>query len=304
MPPSDVVGLPPTVFKKVMMQNQVDGIRCPPHAVHELYADPECRTLLKSLKYILSLGAALDRTIGDDLAQYVRLTPLIGSTETGDHVSLRPADRKLWYTYEFVPQNRHRFVASDTGNGLYELVLDRPKHIKASIFQAAFWNPAFDGLDYLETKEMYKPIQDVDGRTRWTFASRKDDLTKLDWLAKFHAQDVENGIQENFDVQSVLVGGEGRPTPYVVVEVKEGALDKKSEKQLLDELYQGVIVGSNKANVSEIKIPKETIIIAKQDKPFKRNLKQVVLRKDVEKDYHDEIEEAYARLEGATSRSG
>ena len=296
MPPPDVVGLPPDVFKKIVALNHVEGIRSPPHTIHTLYADPESRALLKSLKFILFMGAALDRAVGDDLCQHVRLTPLIGSTETGDQLSLRPASRELWYTHDYVPQNGHRFVASDVVDDLYELVLDRPKHIKASIFQPAFWNPAFNGLNTVETKEMYKPIKDIDGRTRWIFASRKDDLTKLDWLAKFHAQDVESRIQRHPDVQSVLVGGEGRPTPYVIVEVTEGVLSRKSEEQLLDELYAGVIAGSNEANVQEIKIPKETVIIAKQGKPFKRNFKQVVLRTDVERDYMDEIEAAYARL--------
>jgi hypothetical protein len=303
MLPPDVVGLPPDVFKKVVKMNRVDGITSPPHSIHGLYADPESRALLKSLKFILYLGAALDRTIGDDLCQHVRLTPLIGSTETGDQLSLRPADRKLWYTHDYVPQNRHRFVVSDVADDLYELVLDRPKHMKASIFQPAFWNPAFDGIECIETKEMYKPIKDLDGRTRWIFASRKDDLTKLDWLAKFHAQDVEGRIQQHPDIQSVIVGGEGRPTPYVIVEAKEGTLDGKSEEQLLDEVYTSVIKGSNEASIKEIKIPKETIIMAKPDKPLKRNFKQVVLRKEVEKDYLDEIEDAYARLKIGTTIS-
>lgn len=97
-------------------------------------------------------------------------------------------------------------------------------------------------------------------------------------------------------MQGVFVGGEGRPTPYVIVETKEGVLDRKSEEQLLEELYASAIAGTNEADIDEIRIPKESVIIAKKEKPFKRNLKSVVRRKEVEQDYLEEIEQAYLQL--------
>jgi acyl-coenzyme A synthetase/AMP-(fatty) acid ligase len=310
MPPSDIAGLTPGIFKKVMRMNQVDGIKCPPHTIVQLYSDPEVRVLLKSLQFIMYLGAALDRAVGDDLCEHARLTPLIGSTETGDQLSIRPANRKLWYTHDFVPENGSRMVripqsgtACDGSDDLYELILERPKNSGTSIFQPAFWNPAFDGLSRIETKEMYAPITDVDGRTRWVFSARKDDLTKLNWLAKFHAQDIEARIQQHTAVQSVCVGGEGRPTPYVIVEAREGVLDNKRKEQLLEELYANAVVRTNEADIDEIRIPKETVLLAKKEKPLRRNLKQVLLRKQIEVDYLVEIEEAYARLEKQTARA-
>jgi acyl-coenzyme A synthetase/AMP-(fatty) acid ligase len=307
MLPPDTLSPSPALFKKVMSMNKVDGIKCPPPTIHTLYEDPEARAMLKSLSFIMYLGAALSRPIGDDLCQYTRLTPLIGSTETGEQISARPADRKLWYTHDFVAENGNKMVPIDTTGEdlgeLHELVLERSAAEQGSIFQAAFWNPAFDGLDRIETKELYTPIPDSDGRTRWVFTARKDDLTKLSWLAKFHAQDIETRIQKHPDIKAVCVGGEGRPAPYVIVETKEGVLDGKSEEQLLDDLYKTTIVGTNEADITEIRIPKETVFIAKKEKPFRRNLKQVVLRKGVEEDYREEIEQAYSRLEKAQAGS-
>jgi len=115
-------------------------------------------------------------------------------------------------------------------------------------------------------------------------------------LAKFNAQDIESQILQHPDVQRVVVGGEGRPTPYVIMQAKEGVLDRKSEAQLLDELYEQVISGTNKADIHEISIPKETLLLAKKEKPFQVNLKQVVQRKAVEQDYLEEIEQAYLRM--------
>ncbi|EDU51351.1 conserved hypothetical protein [Pyrenophora tritici-repentis Pt-1C-BFP] len=189
------------------------------------------------------------------------------------------------------------------GEDLHELVLEAPKDGRMNPFQLAFWNTAHRHLDRIETKELYRPVTDSDARTRWEFSARKDDLTKLNWLAKFNAQDIEKRILLHSDVEQVLVGGEGRPTPYIIMQAKVGVLDRKSEAQLLEELYEHIVTGTNKADIDEIRIPKETLLLAKKEKPFQVNLKQVVQRRAVEQDYLGEIEQAYMRLENERKSS-
>ena len=298
MLPQGETSLTPKTFKKIIKMNKVDGMRCPPHTITTLYDDPASKELLRSLEFVVYLGAPLNQAIGDDLCQYTRLSPAIGSTENGDQLSLRPANRRLWYTHEYVPENGHKMVPLEVpGEDLHELVLEAPTDGRMNPFQLAFWNTAHRHLDRIKTKELYRPVIDSDARTRWAFSARKDDLTKLSWLAKFNAQDIEGRILQHSDVERVLVGGEGRPTPYVIMQAKEGVLDRKSEAQLLDDLYKQVISGANKADINEISIPKETLLLAKQEKPFHVNLKQVVQRRAVEQDYMEEIEQAYLRLE-------
>ncbi|KAJ4377182.1 hypothetical protein N0V83_000005 [Neocucurbitaria cava] len=296
LPPSDSIGLPPDVFKKIMALTPAEGIKCPPHTIHQLWEDAESKKLLKSLEFITYLGAALDQAIGDELCQHVRLSPLIGSTETGDQMSICPLDRKLWYTHSFVPENGSEMVAVEGTNGLHELILNLRKDASTKQFQSSCWNPAFKGLKRVETKELYTPITDRDGETRWIFTARKDEMTKLNWLAKFHAHDIESRILRHPDLQSVLVGGEGRPVPFIIVEAKQSALNGRSEEQLLDSVYESVVVDTNKTDTAEIRIPRETLILAKTEKPFKRNQKEVVLRREVEKDYAHEIEAAYRKF--------
>ncbi|KAF2107873.1 hypothetical protein BDV96DRAFT_505460 [Lophiotrema nucula] len=303
IPPADATSFGPSVFKKLMQMNMIDGIMCPPLTITQLYKDPESQALLKRLDYIIYVGASLDKSIGDDLSMHTKITSVIGSTETGPQVDLTYTDRKLWHTHAYVPENGNRMVpiershtVSDSSADLYELVLDRPKE-GANLYQAAWWNPMWNGRNTIETNELYTPVKDSDGQTRWVFTARKDDLTKLSWLQKFHAHDIETQIKQHADVAEVLVGGEGRPAPFVIVEMNEGVLKDKGANRLLDELYNGVIAQSNEKDLDEIRIPKETVMIAKAEKPFKMSFKQTVKRKDVEKDYSQEIEEAYARLE-------
>jgi hypothetical protein len=192
-------------------------------------------------------------------------------------------------------------VESDEGlsSEVYELVLERPSNVEDYYFQAAYYNPDLLGLDRIETKDLFtpSPIKDTDGRTRWVYAGRKDDLTKLNWLAKFHAQGIEERIQQHPDVEGVCVGGQGRSAPWVIVEAKQDALANLEEVRWLDRLYKSVIADANKAGIDEVRIPRETVLIAKKEKPLTRNLKQVVQRKQVEKAYEEEIEHAYLRFE-------
>ncbi|KAH7400933.1 hypothetical protein DE146DRAFT_611638 [Phaeosphaeria sp. MPI-PUGE-AT-0046c] len=298
--PSDATSITPAVFKRLMSFNIIESIKCPPQTIVTLYEDLESRALLKSLKSLLYVGAALDRSIGDDLCEHTRMTPLIGSTETGDQISIRPMSRKLWYTHSFVPEIGNTMIpidsTDDTTSDIHELIIERTEDGADNVFQPAFWNPTFNGVDRIETKELYKPVTDLDGTTRWVFSARKDDLTKLSWLAKFHAADIESRIQQHPDVKSVFVGGEGRPAPYVIIEVKEGVLGCKTGEQVLEDVYATAIMKTNGVDIKEIRIPKETVLIATKDKPFRRNLKQVVMRKAVEEDYCNEIEQAYLQL--------
>ncbi|KAI4692726.1 uncharacterized protein J4E88_001094 [Alternaria novae-zelandiae] len=245
-----------------------------------------------------------DKTFGEAKWDEIVIIHTSGTTDSPcvmmprDEVSLTPNLFK-----KIMSMNRIegiRMVPLDAGSDdLHELILEQVGDGRTNPFQTSFWNTAHRFLERIKTKELYRPVKDSDGRTRWAFSARKDDLTKLSWLAKFHAQDIERRILQQPDVQNVLVGGEARPAPYVIVQAKEGVLDGKSEVQLLDELYDGVVAATNKADLNEIRIPRETVMIAKKEKPLKVSLKQLVQRKAVEQDYSEEIEQAYVQLENS-----
>lgn len=68
LPPPDVVGLPPDVFRKLLRLNyKVDGLMGFPYTIVDIFKDESTRESLKSLEVIMYLGAALDREVGDTL---------------------------------------------------------------------------------------------------------------------------------------------------------------------------------------------------------------------------------------------
>ncbi|KAK1473437.1 hypothetical protein CABS01_04099 [Colletotrichum abscissum] len=311
-PPPDVVGLPPAIFQKLLRLNKVDGLMGFPFTIVDLYNNEEARESLKSLEFITYLGSALDRVVGDALCEHTRLNSVMGATESGGRFSLHPIDRKLWYSFQFIPEHHVRLVKLEgsgeaLGDGddsdVYQMFIDRPPDGGPSIYQCAFWNyKMFKDVETIDTKELWRPVKDSDGSTRWESVARTDDWTKLIWMAKFHAQDIETKVARYPGVKHVMVGGAGRIAPYVLIEVKEDLLERNHE-ELLDDIYEKTIVGHNEISAKAVAIPRQTVFLASKEKPIKLTVKQLVLRREVEKDYKEEIEDVYKTLEAASNQT-
>lgn len=305
MLPPDTVGLPPDVFKRVVAWNpDLEGLHSPPQPIAALWNNSTTRPLLRQLDFIVYAGAAMEQALGDELCAHTKLMPLIASTEGGARFSTIAKDRKLWNSFSFVSEGPHHFVrqqgfsnAMDGSNDLYELVIDRPADGRPSYFHGAFWNLRFYGdVDSVETRELYSPVKDLDGATRWVFRARKDDLTKLNYLAKFNATHIEAKVLRHPAVKHVLVGGEGRPVPYILIQLDDGALENKTADELLDDIYNDTITLLNKEGIKEIIIPRQTVFSTKPEKPLKLNLKALVLRWEAETDYRQEIDDVYESI--------
>lgn len=316
LPPPDGYNVSPDLFKKILSMNQVQNFWSAPHTLVGLYKDPSTQPLLKTLDCIVFVGASLDQAVGDDLSMHTRLLPCMTSTETGCRYLMSPIDRKLWHTLEYSPDGPHQFIkregtgaAVDGSDDLYELVFPRPADGrladgKPALSLSVWWNPAYKDLDVVETRELYSPVQDLGGNTRWEFRARADDLLKLNWLARFNAEQIEAIILRHPDVDHVLVGGQGRSVPFVVIQPKDGAREGKTKDELLTGIYDDAVAQANKAGIGEIRIPRETVILSKKEKPFKVSMKGLVVRREVEKEYGEEIDQAYEMYKKGTGNGG
>lgn len=307
--PPGTIGLPPDLFKKVLRWNpDIEGLHGPPQTIAGLWKDPTTQPLVKELEFIIYAGAAMDQAIGDEINSYTRIMPLIGSTEGGLRFYPIAKDRKLWNTFAFVSEGPHRMVKrkgyGDAGDGsdeLYELVVDRPADGSRGWFIGTFWNLRwYKDVNTVETRELYSPVTDLDGTTRWVFRARTDDLTKLSFLAKFNAAHIEARILRHPYVKHVLVGGEGRPAPYVIIEPKDEMLSQKPAEELLDTIYDEIVAQANQEDIGEIRIPRQTVFLASKEKPFKISLKALVLRRETEEEYKQLIDKIYDDYEAAT----
>ncbi|RDW63544.1 hypothetical protein BP6252_11089 [Coleophoma cylindrospora] len=276
---------------KIITENKVTLVFTPPHLIEELYQLPEGLSLLKSLDSLCYAGAALDKTTGDNLCEFTNVRPFLGSTEAGPSPSLNPVDPRNWNSFDFVPEIGPRF--EKVTDELYELHFDRDPPNQYNIFQGAFHT--FPDRNTHATSELYTPVIDADGKTRWVLTCRKDDLTKLSWLAKFHAADIEKTITKHPAVQAVFVGGNGREVPFVIIQ-PVGELEKltvEEQRKMVDEIYDSVVGQAIEDDIVEVKIPRQTVMLADPTRPFQRTLKMTLKRAEIEQDYKRDIDEMY-----------
>lgn len=82
----------------------------------------------------------------------------------------------------------------------------------------------------------------------------------------------------------------------MLIQPKVGVLDGKDEAILLDDVYNTVVAKANQDGIDEIRIPKQIVLLASNVQPFRRNPKGLLIRKDIDKGYLEEIDVAYERL--------
>lgn len=270
-----------------------ESIITPPSLIEDFHTDEAAFDFLKNLKYVSWIGAGLNHQVGEELAQHTNLFPVLGSTERGASLSFESDDSSMWKSYEFVPEIGHRFelVADET----YELYVDRTPD--SSVFQSCFYT--FPHLNTISTEELYSPTFDKNGTKRWISRGRKDDLVKLSWLAKFHAIHIEDAIARHPQVTAVVVGGEGRDVPYIIIEPRDWTRVGDPHK-FVDEIYDTVIYGINEKDNDEIRIPREMVMLSDPEVPFKRTMKMTIMRKEVERMYENHINTLY--LKSGTKR--
>lgn len=288
LPPNVTVN--PQLIIQVCKHTGAQSLITPPSLIEELVRDQAGMEFVKTLTYILWVGAGLNQSVGDALAPFTRLVPAIGSTERGLQISFEADDISMWNSFDFVPETGPRF--EPVGDNLYELHIDR--NPESDLFQGIFY--IFPNLSTITTSELYSPVIDKNGSKRWVFQGRKDDLVKLAWLAKFHATHIENTIVKHDKVKSAIVGGEGYDVPYIIIEPKDQSAMNDSEG-LIDEIYELAIRKINKKDDEAIQIPREMVMLTDPALPFKRTLKMTILRKEVEKSYQGRINDMYKRWE-------
>lgn len=296
LPPDMTFPLDPHSIIKILQHTGATSLLTPPSLIEACYHDDTAFNFLKTLSYVSWCGAPLDEKVGDALAQHTQLFPITGSTECGGHISFGSEDISMWNTFEFVPEMGPRF--EQISDDIYELHIDRTP--ESDIFQGAFYT--FPDKNTVSTGELYSPLVDSAGHQRWIYRGRKDDLVKLSWLAKFHASHIEAEIARHPNVRSVLVGGEGREVPYIIIEPKDWSTIS-NKNQFVDEIYDTIISDVNAKDNAEISIPRETVMLSDPALPFKRTLKMTIMRKEVETAYRSYIDGMYQQWE-AKKKSG
>ncbi|KEQ58440.1 acetyl-CoA synthetase-like protein [Aureobasidium melanogenum CBS 110374] len=271
----------------VLRSAPVSAASFPPSLLEELIADPVCRKALKQLKKIVYGGAPLaawaTRIIASDFNGTV--SSALGSTEGGLWLtgsSPDPADQGYFLIHPFMaPDFQH------TGADLYELVIKRTAQSEA---YTNFFRCIDKKASEFRTKDLFSPHPTKPGL--WKYRCRKDDLVLLSGEVKMYAGAIEEALSAHPAIGAVLVGGQYRSRPFLLVEPASPIITNDQKAEFVDEIWPAVQAENEKHHESA-RLAKELVIIVGSEKNMVRTPKGTVDRKATLSAFEVEIDDLY-----------
>ena len=254
---------------QVLEQGKANGAILPPSLIEGLCRTSEGLHQLRKLDYLYFAGAPLPRSVAEQLLGHVKLQPAMGTTEAGAYLT-RVTDKDDWEYYRFHPAMGVEF--EHVSGELYELVFCRQPELARwqQIFQV------YPALDRFPTKDLWTrhPSQP----DRWRYAGRSDDFVKLSHGDGIYAAEVEAEIQKHPEVKAAVIGGVGRPRPFLIIELSSNAMLSESEREAKLQSIWPLIDRVNERCAADVSLARNQTILADLERPFVRTAKGTVSR--------------------------
>lgn len=281
----------PEIMKSVLGRESVDSVILVPIIIDALCADPEALGLLRKLKYVCYAGAPLSKASAKLLTPYVSVLPAIGSTDAGGYF-YEVVNKNSPDDYDYVTFQPHAgAVLEPRVDDMYELVFEKnPECVMQPVFDT------HPDIDKFYTKDLW--VEHPTKKNQWKIVGRTDDYLFVQNGDGLYVATLEPILEEDSDVKSALLVGQGRPVPLILVELNSSSQHKmKSEagrRELLASL-RSFVDSANELCHKMVKLDPELVVFAEADKPFPRTVKDTVSRIAATRQYEKEIDEAYQR---------
>ncbi|KAF1956867.1 putative AMP-binding enzyme [Byssothecium circinans] len=271
----------PAAAREVMIQGQVQGSMLPTALIDGMCQTEEGLECLRNLDYLYFAGAPLSQSTVAKLSAHVPIKPAMGSTEAGAYFLQITGDED-WEYYSFRPGMGMQLQPTSSG-GLYEAVFVRDASLEA--WQQVFH--VYPELQEFRTKDLFAKHASKTGF--WKYVGRTDDLIIFSHGEDLYATGMEEEIAAaHDDISGVLIGGQGRPKPFLLVEWKGNDSAGERLAKLLP------IVEHANRNCSElVKLTEGLILFTVPEKRLVRTIKGTVSRRESEELYRDEINSLY-----------
>ncbi|KAJ5718555.1 hypothetical protein N7488_004201 [Penicillium malachiteum] len=273
----------PATIAQVIKYGCVEGALLPPVLIDALCLSPDGIEALKRLKYIHYAGAPLSVKSGELLAPHVKLVPSIGSTECSGYFMVMHGKPDAWDYLAFQEHAGAKF--EQRTNDLHELVFIRdPSCEMQMIFKT------YPDRDRFETNDLW--VEHPTEKGLWKIIGRSDDYVCFSHGDGIHASLLEPEITAHPHVKNVLIGGNGRPAPILLVEFVEDSENGSRDTQL--ESLRPYVEKLNARCHQSVKVSLDKVIIASKQKPFLTTSKGSVARLQTLRLYNNEIDAVFS----------
>lgn len=247
---------------------------------------------LSKLNHVSYGGGPLPEQAGKILASRLKhLWSMIGSTENGFYTTI-PGDSSKWDCIKFNTKVGYRF--DEVSPGLFELVI--PYNPTTRKYHSSVL--LFPELNEYSTKDLWMKPDGEDSQGWWRYVGRRDDLIVLSNGEKINPLPLEDTIGNHPAVKGVLVVGEYRFLPSLLVELQDGySVTNKEEREKLVDMLWDTISQANLQAPRFSRVPKSLIYIISSTEAFNRAGKGTIQRQTTVKKFADQVDELYSSAE-------
>lgn len=280
------------VADQVHRFGNVEGVLYPPSLLEDIIRSPAAFEALKKLKIVVFGGAPIEKSAGEILSKTINIMNFMGGTEVAFYpvLQVEPED---WNYFKFHPFFGHEM--EPCGEGIYEQVIHQTTQSReaSGLFQI------YPELKVYRTKDLFLKHPTKEGL--WSYHGRTDDLIILSHGQTLDPITMEAVIKRHPRVRSVIIAGDGRKHPLVLIEPTDDALSSKEERENLTDDIWPSIQEANKLSSDYVQLTRPLVIVAAPGKPFTRLGKGSVDRRNTVRDYEAEIAAAFDGLEPKTA---
>lgn len=272
---------------------KADSVFLAPPFVEEIGKNPEILDfLVKNIDVLLYGGGDVSQATGDKISKRLKLSMIIGSTESGAYPTVFPSDKWPSDDWKYLHFNPNAGIElRPHSEDRYEAVLIRnpdPEKVQP-VFSV------FPSLNEWETHDLYAPhpsIPDI-----WLYSGRSDDIIVLLTGEKTNPVSMEQQISHHPEVLAALVVGAHRFQTALLIELVSPQTLSTSERAEAIERIWPTIQEANQECPRHAKVAKSHVFFTSPEKPMGRSGKGTVQRQPTLDLYAKEIDNLYADAE-------
>jgi nucleoside-diphosphate-sugar epimerase len=275
-----------------------------PYVLKLLAEKPEGIRTLARAKAVLYAGSSCPDELGNMLvAEGVNLIANYGATETGQIMtSFRPPGDNEWQYMRL-----HRPVADHTlmdeiATGVFECVgLDGLPSKGPSNSKPPYSNK--NPPNSFRTADLFTRHPDPRKSNFYKYLSRLDDRITLVNGEKVLPIPIEGRVRQEELVREAVVFGFERTVPGMLIFRSGEHGTRLSDQEFLDEVWPAVEAANIRAETFS-QIPKDLVVIKKQDQVYPKTDKGTFIRAQVYQQFAEDISQAYKHFEAGNSQAG
>lgn len=283
----------PVTAQLVDAMHNLDFIECSivaPSILQEFAETPSYLRNLRRLSCVMYGGGPLAKGAGDTLRSFTNVYNLMGGSEMYS-VASEIVDQEDWEFLKFSPMMGSEFRYHS--ESLWELCLVRKPAF--DLYQSIF--ATYPELHEYCTNDLYS--KHPTKSDLWRYEGRADDIIALSNGEKFNPVAMEGLISAHPDVRSVLIFGQGRFQPGLLVEARMQLVTNRDRASLKESMWP-LIVQANNDCVAHGRLSKDIVLFTDPSKPFLRAGKGTVQRRLTLDLFDQEIEHLYETANNQT----